>query len=225
MIFQDLYPYISTVIASWVASALAAPKIFDHYLSAKAAQKLEDFKSRIGQWTDRRTRSNDNEYKAAIDCWKELYSAFVEVDTMHGIKPALFLANIKDDQREIILKSCGYNKDEISRILSNSDSQNELRTVRAEKEIIESIDKLNIAKKTVEENSIFLSDEIYENISETIAVMRISVFLFGNENLYSHTIPGQETSSQAYERSKKMIDKIRLDLRESLLIHPIREGR
>lgn len=135
-------------------------------------QKFEMFKTVTSQIQDRRTRSNEKEYSACLECWTAIYEAYSSL--LYSFRYVHIDQHLNGSSIETIkefLKDNDFLDGEIQQIISDQDKDKAYKRITnmrnvntAHKKIKESDHKLLI-------NSIFLSKELYDKCNYFVQLM------------------------------------------------------
>ncbi|MFT8795174.1 MAG: hypothetical protein ABF839_06900 [Acetobacter orientalis] len=197
-------------------------KLEDHKSALK--QNFEVFKTVTSQIQDRRTRSNEKEYNACIECWTALYEAYSAVLCTYSslILPSGFNTSSDETIRQV-LEANDFLDIEIQEIIAASDKEQKYVQFVRQKNLILAQEKIKYSKQILSINNIFFGKELYNKFFSFVDLMN-SVW---SEQFYIFSTPKIPFSSPKTMNfqadGKKNLDEIMEILRTNLYIRAIND--
>ncbi|WP_212374540.1 hypothetical protein [Acetobacter persici] len=141
-------------------------------------QKFEMFKTVTSQIQDRRTRSNEHEYDACIECWNAIQKACQS--TFNLCQDTKISVSINKKTGNISIKSkfdfdfdFDFTQDEIE-LLEQLDTESKIEMVvkrSKEKELERCNDNVDNAIFLIQKKSIFISEDLYKSFSSLLLLL------------------------------------------------------
>lgn len=188
---------------------------------SKIQTEFEVFKLTTAQAQDRRTRSNEKEYSACIECWNSLYEAFLTVNRI--VSDFRILPKLNGLEKNVFdLAIEGYELLDIEKmsVFSSSDRDKEFYKTLRYKDLNLAKTSINKAKKNLSEKGIFIEEDLYNSLEQFLNFL--SMVWAENYTIFtSGMAPRTSFNIQFLDSGPQRVKSIRDIFRKNLYIRAL----
>ncbi|MFT8471167.1 hypothetical protein [Acetobacter persici] len=144
---------------------------------SKIQTEFEVFKLTTGQAQDRRTRSNENEYNACIECWNAIQEFFRAVFNLINLPllPNAYLINkenkiyVRANDKEFLIED--YEKSQLLNIEDKDEKAKWCSRIHKSKSFLYCDELSNKCVEVIMKNSIFINEDVYILMSDFLIMI------------------------------------------------------
>lgn len=188
---------------------------------SKIQTEFEVFKLTTAQAQDRRTRSNEKEYDACIECWKNLNESYLLVKSItSGFRPAVQINDLDKKDFDLFIEEYDFSDLEKNDIFNSKDRNRCFSDVLFFRDIVKTKTKIEKAKKNLSQKGIFIEEDLYKSLEGFLDFLSM-VWAENFSIFHSKSTPITTYSLEFIQNGQTKIDSIRNVLRKNLHIRAL----